>query len=220
MEILTDKQEKVLTLLKEHLEHFKRSPSLSELQGILKDHGLPMKSKRSVVQYLEALRKRGYITRSSDDRGITLVTPMESDAFIDIPIMGTANAGKALVFAEENIRGFIKASKKLLKSTQNIFALQISGDSMNKSTIDHKFIEDGDYVVIDKNAKEVQNNEIILAIVEGCATIKRLKKTMFGELILIPDSTNPVHQPIYIHESDSFFINGKVINVLKAAKNL
>ena len=220
MQILTKKQETVLQVVKTHLEENGCAPTLSELQSELLTYGMGVKSKRGVVQYLEALEKKGYIMRTSEDRGIKLVENIESENFVDIPLVGTANAGAAVAFAEENVQGYLKASKKLLRTTQNIFALEISGDSMNKCIVDGKYIEDGDFVVIDKNATNVQNNEIILAIVDGCATIKRFKRTLMGEVVLLPDSSNPIHQPIYIHESDSFFINGKVINVLKAAKNI
>jgi len=220
MQILTQKQEKVLQILKTCIGSTKKAPSLSELQERLRESGMNAKSKRSVVQYLEALEQKGIITRSSEERGIKIVGPKNTEDFIDIPLMGTANAGAALVFAEENIRGFLKISKKLLRSIQNVFALEISGDSMNRAKIENKFIEDGDYVVIDRTVADPRNNDIVLAIVDGCATIKRLKKSMFGEVVLAPDSANPVHQPIYIHESDSFHLNGKVINVLKNPKNI
>ena len=220
MEILTYKQEKVLQILKDFIHRSLSPPTLSELQEAILSAGMNAKSKRSVVQFLESLEKKGYITRSSHERGIHIVSAQESENFIDIPIMGTANAGAALVFAEENIQGFIKTSKKLLKSVQNVFALQISGDSMNKCNVDRKYIEDGDYVVVDKSIQSFSNNDIVLAIVEGCATIKKFKKTMLGEIMLLPDSSNPVHQAIYIHESDSFFLNGRVINILKNPKNI
>jgi repressor LexA len=220
MQTLTQKQDSVLKVVKSFIQNQGHAPSLSELQKSLLANGMNAKSKRSVVQYLEALESKGYISRSSEERGIKIYGMQESENFMDLPIYGEANAGAALVFAEENIQGFIKVSKKLLKSTQNIFALKISGDSMNQCQLDNKYIEDGDFVVVDKTAQGARNNDIILAIVDGCATIKKFTQTLFGEIILMPHSSNPHHQPIYIHESDSFFINGRVINVLKNTKNL
>lgn len=220
MEILSSKQEKVYQILKNFIEKEGLSPTLSELQQALLSSGMSAKSKRGVVQYLESLEKKGYILRSSEERGINLVQNKKSEELLDLPIYGTANAGAALAFAEDNIQGFIKISKKLLRSVQNIFALQIAGDSMNRCVIEQKHIENGDYVVIDKSAQNFTNNDVVLAIVEGCATVKKLKKTLLGEIVLIPESYNPNHQPIYIHESDSFFLNGKVINVLKSPNNL
>lgn len=220
MQTLSSKQNMVLQILKDYIESFQKAPSISELQSILIEKGMHAKSKRSVVQYLESLESKGFITRNSEDRGIQVLGIHHSESFVDLPIYGEANAGAAQVFAEENIQGFLKVSKKLLKSTQNIFALKIAGDSMNQCQIEHKYIEDGDFVVVDKAAHLLKNNDIILAIVDGCATVKKFTQTMWGEIILMPESANPSHQPIYIHESDSFFMNGRVINVLKNTKNL
>ncbi len=220
MEIITKNQEKVLQILKNFIQKHNYSPTLGELQNLLIERSINAKSKRSVVQYLESLEQKGYISRSSEERSIKLTNAQNTESCIDIPIIGTTNAGSPSVFAEENVRGFLKISKKLLRSIQNIFALEVEGDSMNKARIDGKYIEDGDYVVVDKSIQSPLNNDIVLAIVDGCATIKRFKQTTFGEIILLPDSMNPIHRPIYIDASDSFFINGKVINVLKAAKNL
>ena len=220
MQLLTEKQNLVLSIIKNYISSNDQAPTLHELQELLNENKLPLKTRRSVVQYLEALEKKGYILRSTEARGIKIIVKQETDNFIDIPIMGTANAGTALCFADEQTEGFLKSSKKLLSSHNNVFALKISGDSMNQCKVDNKFIEDSDYVVIDKNTSHFNNNDIVLAIIDGCATVKKLKKTMFGEIVLIPESNNPIHKPIYIHENDNFSINGKIISVFKSAKNI
>jgi SOS regulatory protein LexA len=221
MHLLTTKQEQVLNLIKDFWQKENKSPSLSELQNLLIKEGLKAKSKRSVVQYLDSLEKKGLITRNNPNRSVFLVENLKKfNDLVKIPLYGEANAGNPLVFAEDNIQGFLKVSKKLLRKIENLFALKISGDSMNKCQIDKKFIEDGDYVIVDKNNNNFFNNDIVLAIVEGCATIKKLKKTLLGEIVLLPESNNPKHQPIYIHNTDSFFLNGKVVNILKSPKNL
>jgi SOS regulatory protein LexA len=220
MKPLTKNQQVTLHILEEYFHNNGHAPSLSELTLLLQESGIAIKTRRSAVQYLESLEQKGYIQRDSSDRGITLLSHASSENFLDIPLYGTANAGSPLAFAEDNIQGFLKISKKLLKSVQNVFALQVSGDSMNKCSLDNKKIEDGDFVVIDRTISEYKNNDIVLAIVDGCATIKKFKKTLFNEIILFPESFNSIHQPIYIHEEDSFFLNGKVISLLKSAKNL
>jgi len=218
--MLTSKQQKAFDIIQNLIKDKQSSPSLSELQTAFLEKGMKAKSKRSIVQYLNVLEEKGYLIRSSEERSIRLIDHQKISDLINIPILGLANAGHPLVFAEENISGFLKISKKILKNLQNIFALEIKGDSMNKAQIEQKHLEDGDYVVIDKSATNFINNDIILAIVDGCATIKKIKKTLLGEVVLCPDSYNPVHQPIYIHASESFFINGKVVNVLKNPKNI
>ncbi len=220
MQLLTKNQQLVLDILKEFIKSNNKSPTLSELQTELIANGISAKSKRSVVQYLESLEVKNYIFRNSADRWIRIINQWHSKNLVSIPVFGTTSAWSALAFTEDNINWFIKLSKKLLKSVDNIFALQVSWDSMNKCQINGNFIENGDYVVIDRNTTNILNNDVVLAVIEWCATIKRLKKSNQSEIILMPESMNPVHQPIYIHESDTLFINGKVISVLKNGNNL
>ena len=108
MQTLTQKQDNVLKALKKFIQNQGHAPSLSELQKSLLEQGMNAKSKRSVVQYLEALESKGYLSRSSEERGIKIYGMQESENFMGLPIYGEANAGAALVFAEENIQGFLK----------------------------------------------------------------------------------------------------------------
>ena len=52
-----------------------------------------------------------------------------------------------------------------------------------------------------------------VAIVDGCATVKNIKKSK-DMVILYPQSSNPVHKPIYLNSKSNSMINGKVIMVL------
>ena len=76
-------------------------------------------------------------------------------------------------------------------------------------------INDGDYVIFEKKDSDFNyDNKIVVAVVNGLATIKRYGKLGNGMIGLFPNSTNKFHQPIYIHESDSFMIAGVFRKVL------
>ncbi|HPO05538.1 MAG TPA: transcriptional repressor LexA [Candidatus Gracilibacteria bacterium] len=220
MTILTPKQALVLQIIQQFWQNKNHSPSLGELQKLFQKNGLPAKSKRSVVQYLEVLEKKGYLSRGNTERSINIISPQTSENFADLAILGTANAGSPVNFAEENICGYLKVSQEITRRKQNVFALEVRGDSMNKCQVEGKYIEDGDYVVIEHNPSQITNNDVVLAVIDQCATIKKIKTNLLGDIVLTPVSNNPMHQPIYLHQNDLFFINGKVINVLKSTKNL
>jgi SOS-response transcriptional repressor LexA len=89
---------------------------------------------------------------------------------------------------------------------------------MNKASIGEskKNIEDGDYVLVDRSKVKPQTGDVVLAVVNGGATIKKFTddtKTN-NQIILSPLSTHS-HSPIYIHEDDGFLVNGKVVEVVK-----
>ncbi len=69
---LTQKQDIVFRALKDYYMEFNRMPTLRGLQDWLKMYGLELKSVRSVGQYLDALKDKGIIERSSEPRGIQI----------------------------------------------------------------------------------------------------------------------------------------------------
>lgn len=205
---LTTKQQKVLEAIKEYMGEYELPPTLPELQDQLE-----IKTKRGVVKHLMALERKGYIYRNGKPRGIVLTDPNYVQNTYGIPILGFANAGTPLVFAEEDIVGTIQVDKELIKTEKNMFALIVKGDSMNMKTIDRVPIANGNYAIIKKGA-EFGNGDPVLAVINNAATIKSFKKSK-NSVILYPESNNPVHTPIYIREGNDFFINGKVIAVLE-----
>lgn len=214
MHSLTPKQKTVLQAIKSYFAKNGEMPSIRELRNEIVHHGLKIKSPRSVFIYLNHLEEQGFIQRSSKNRGIELVH--DSDAsFIDVPVLGMANAGSPSLIAEESIEGYLKLSKRLY-GPKKLFAIKISGDSMNLSSIKGKSIEDGDYILVDQGYKDYKNGDKVLVVIDGLATVKTYKKVQQGMIGLFPESNNSIHQPIYLTPEDDFIINGKVIDVLKS----
>jgi repressor LexA len=61
-------------------------------------------------------------------------------------------------------------------------------------------VEDGDLVLIRKT-NIPENGKIIVALINDEATLKEFKQGD-GCVYLIPHSTNPIHKPIILDESD------------------
>ncbi|HRY22616.1 MAG TPA: transcriptional repressor LexA, partial [Candidatus Dojkabacteria bacterium] len=188
-----------------------QAPSLGELQEFL-----GISTKRGVVNHLIALEKKGYIIRTGNPRGIHIVDNDEEivyDYLIGVAILGYANAGTPLVSAEEENLGYIKVDPKLVNKKDNLFALIVKGDSMDLAKVEGKNIEDGNYLIVQKDT-EIKDGDVVVAIIDNSATVKRFKKGN-GMITLYPESTNPLNQPIFLDKDTDVMFNGKVIKVLE-----
>ena len=176
-------------------------------------------SKRGVVNHLVALENKGYIIRTSEPRGIQLVGEqddnVEYEYLIGRPIFGYANAGTPLVSATEESLGILKVDQNLFgkKFHRNLFGLIVKGDSMNQREVNGITIEEGKYLIVDRDA-DVQEGDVVVAVIDNSATVKNISLGNKDMVVLYPESDNPKHQPIYLDASSDFLINGKVIKVL------
>ena len=204
---LTQKQSKVLSAIKEFINKKGFSPTFEELRELLAKKGMKLKSNNSLVQYIRVLEEKGFVQNFKKLRGIRLLSESVKN-FIAVPLLGNANCGEALSFADDYIEDFINISKKHIKGSQNdYFFVKAVGNSMNKSKINN-----GDLVLIKKMEKEPQPNNIIVAVINGLGAIKKFQE-IDGVPVLLPNSTNANHQPIILHPEDQINICGKVKRV-------
>lgn len=206
--MLTDKQQIVLDKIVDYISQYWKSPTIEELTIVLNQ-----KSKRWVVQYLESLEKKWFITRGRGYRSITLWNWIWFQTTLNIPILGYANAGTPMVDAKESDYGVLPVSKKIISGNeQDYFILKIEWTSMNKVEIKWKMIDNWSYVLVNKSKTSLNNKDVFLFTVNGGATIKKYKKD-WNEVYLMPDSSDDYHKPIILSESDNIAINGTVIDV-------
>lgn len=174
---------------------------------------------QKIKHHLDQLEKKGFITRDIKDKSISLKRHnKQNGSIVSIPIVGVANCGPATIFANENIEGYLKISSSILKKFKNIFAIRAQGISMNRTLIDGKTIEEGDYLLIDSENRSPRDGDIVLSIIDDMANIKKyVWDEENNQIVLVSESTKTI-PPIFIHEDDSFMINGKVIQVIKKPK--
>jgi SOS-response transcriptional repressor LexA len=208
-----DIQAKILNLLIRKKGVFKDFSfrTLGEILNV--EH--PQQIKHHVLQ----LEKRGLVMFDPSSKVLKLVTmgAAKGSAIATIPIVGVANCGQATLFAQENLEGTLKISKKLiLNKEKNIFAIRAVGSSMNRANIKGLSIEDGDYVIVDGSLFSPQNGDYVLAVIDEFGIIKRLMKgKRTDEIELVSESTEE-HPPIHLHADDQqLIINGHVIYVVK-----
>lgn len=177
-----------------------------------------------IKHHLEQLEKKGLITwdkeqktilRSGNNPGIS--TNID---FVVIPVLGAANCGEAQVYANQNIEGHIKVSRTLLKGRTWSFAIRAIGSSMNKANIESKSIEDGDYVIVDPRDRDIRSNDYVLSIIDDMANIKKILIDYDHNQIVLRSESTDHFPPIFLDASEGlqYFVNGKVIQVIKQSK--
>jgi len=215
MPTLTAKQQSILENIRELISQRGENPTSYKLHKYLQSQGV-RDSLKSVMQVIEALEKKDLIKRDKN-RKVYLV---ENESFANlknifsIPVYGLASCGEALAYAQDNVDGFLQISKALFRGSDSaqLFAVKTLGDSMDKDGIN-----DGDYAIFEKyeySSGEDLEGKIVVAVINGMATIKRYKKVSSDIIGLFPKSTNTIHQPIFIHSSDSILIAGIFKKVL------
>lgn len=175
---------------------------------------------QKVKHHLDQLQKRGLVKIDRTKKTImkSIGGAIKNTQLISIPIVGAANCGPATIFANENIEGYLKISKTILRKFKNIFAIRAQGLSMNRAMVNGNTIEDGDYLLVDSDQTSPSNGDIVLSVIDDMANIKKyVWDEANNQIVLVSESTKDI-PPIYIHEDDSFMINGKVIQVIKKPK--
>jgi repressor LexA len=160
--MLTDRQRNVLQFIQYEQREKGVTPSTREIQN-----HFGFASQTSVMQYITALERKGFINRQAR-KARALITPLQKVRITDIPIYGQIPAGMASM-TEEQIEGHVSLDAGSVNASKNgrTFALRVRGDSM----IDAHIL-DGDVVILE-DRKDVQNGDIVAALIDGETTLKR-----------------------------------------------
>ena len=127
----------------------------------------------------------------------------ESVKLVKVPVIGTIAAGIP-IFADENMDGEILIDESNIGKGR-FFALRVRGDSMINAGINN-----GDLVII-KRQPLAENGDIIAALIDSDATLKRLSISN-GEVFLLPE--NEKYSPINVTCREDFKILGKMVTTV------
>ena len=197
MEKLTNRQQQVLDIVRQHIDQTGYPPTRADIA-----RELGFKSANAAEEHLKALARKGANEMNAGaSRGIRLP---ESRG---IPIVGRVAAGNP-VLAEEHIEDYCDLPASFFKPAADYF-LRVTGDSM----IDVG-IFDGDLLAV-HSTPVAANGDIVVARIEDEVTVKRLHKTAKKHLVeLLPE--NPDYQPIKVDLRESEFqIEGLSVGVLR-----
>ncbi|MCC8059337.1 MAG: transcriptional repressor LexA [Clostridiales bacterium] len=197
---ITAKQQEILEYIKETILKKGYPPAVREIC-----EAVHLKSTSSVHSHLESLEKNGYIRRDpTKPRAIEILDDtfaLTRREMVQVPIIGTVAAGQPIL-AEENIEDYFPIPAEILPNAQT-FMLHVKGESMIEAGI-----LDGDQVIVE-STPTARNGEIVVALVEDSATVKRFYKED-GYYRLQPE--NSAMEPIIVPDVQ---VLGKVIGLFR-----
>jgi len=203
MEIeLTNNQRKVLDFLKGYIKKKGFPPTLREIAS-----HFGLRGPRAPQKTLAILERKGYLRKvPGGSRAIEIQGVLPAlGRTLSLPIIGRVKAGEPLL-AVENIEGHLNLDRNLV-SSEDVFLLRVQGDSMIEA-----HIQDGDFALI-KPQRDAENGEIVVALIEDEATIKRIFKKR--DLIRL-EPANPRVEPIVVRKGEKkVTIVGKVVGIFR-----
>jgi repressor LexA len=182
---LTARQQEILNFISASINERGFPPTLREIG----EH-FQIRSTNGVNDHLKALEKKGVLRRedlksramrpvSQANEGAEII-PLrrngvngnnveflaDDSEMISIPVLGKVAAGQPIL-AVEQATDTVKIDRVLIGGHKEVFGLRIVGESMIEDGI-----FDGDYVFVKKTAS-ARDGEIVVAMIEGEATVKR-----------------------------------------------
>ena len=187
-----DKSELVFEFIQKFISENGYSPTVREICKACE-----LKSTATAFTYINELTERGVLNKAGNkNRAVSL-----KQGSVSVPLVGTVAAGQP-IFASENYDGFYSLPTNFF-SGEDLFMLNVHGDSM----INIGMLE-GDKIVV-KKQETAENGDIVVALVDDSATVKRFFKRG-GKIILHPE--NDTMQDFVF---DNVTILGKVIGLLR-----
>ena len=174
-----------------------------------------IKSTSTINYYISILEQRNYLKRnSSKNKARALEIIKETPKFVrfneycpeitNIPLVGTITAGTPIL-AIENIESQFGFPEDMFGSS-DLFMLNVTGESMIDAGI-----YNNDIIIVHKQSY-AENGEIVAALIDDCATVKRFYKEK-DRIRLQPE--NSTMSPIYC---DNCVILGKVVGLVRRMK--
>ena len=164
---ISAKQQEILEYIKETILKKGYPPSVREIC-----EAVHLKSTSSVHSHLETLEENGYIRRDpTKPRTIEILDDnfnLTRREMVNIPVLGTVAAGQPIL-AQENIENYFPIPAELLPN-QKTFMLRVKGDSMINAGIFN-----GDQIIVAQQ-ETAENGEIVVALLDDSATVKRFIK--------------------------------------------
>jgi repressor LexA len=206
MRELTSRQRDILNFIRSFSVRHGVPPTVREIGERFKI------TPRAAFDHLRALERKGMLQRRQSatrtSRALVVVDAGASKAaYRSVPVLGRIAAGTPLL-AEENREGELAiAPSSLPGRAEELFALRVRGDSMIEA-----HICDGDLILV-RRQDSAQPNDIVVAMVDGEATVKRFAR--HGDQIeLRPE--HPTMAPIVVDpRTPDFRILGKFIGLLR-----
>jgi repressor LexA len=196
---LTKRQKEILDFIEEGIRAHGYAPTLEEI-----GERFGLRSLATVHKHVSNLEAKGSIRRKwNHSRAIELVSQRRKARAFELPLLGRVAAGRPI----EAIEGddSIDVPESFVRR-RNSYVLRVVGDSM----IDEGILE-GDHIVVEEKP-EPANGDMVVASIDGEATVKRFYREPRGVIRLQP--ANDRYEPILVRDRD-LQIRGVVVAVLR-----
>ena len=203
MKGLTERQKEILKFIESFSEEQGMAPTVYEIA----DH-LGVKTS-TVFAHLQALSKKGFLTRSSKARSITLskkvsIFKKSETPMVEVPLVGRVCAGLP-ADSPEYREGTVLCDPAFLGGNiERLFALRVTGESMRDLGI-----LDGD-VVIARQTHNIRRGDIVVALVDNETTVKSYYPAPGAKVELRP--ANPDFKSQFYPVED-VSIQGKIVSL-------
>lgn len=189
-----ESQEKILAFIRQELEYKGYPPSVREIC-----HAVGFKSTSSVHAHLRELEQAGLLRRdATKPRAMELTDNPKGRA---VPLVGKVTAGQPIL-AQQNIEDEIVIPQDMVRG-EEVFALRVEGESMIEAGI-----LSGDIVIVRRQSDAV-NGDIVVAMIEDEATVKRI---FYEDHQVRLQPANCTMEPIY---ADEVTVLGRVVALLR-----
>ena len=191
------KIQKIIDFVDEYFKEYQKTPSTPTIgRQLHMDNG-------SVYRYLIEMRDKGLITYDGDVIGTPSVQKHLNGSMLAAHV-GSIRCGTP-EFEEQDIDAYYTLPEAIFGRGE-FYILTAKGDSMIEAGI-----EEGDLVVVRKT-HEAQKGDIVVALLNGENTLKRLKISR-GKYSLHPENSNM--EDIPIRKEDEFYIQGVATHIIK-----
>jgi repressor LexA len=196
---LTKRQKEIFDFIRRYASKYGYPPTVREI-----GRAVGLQSSSTVHAHLANLEKVGLLRRDpTKPRAIELLVDRAKRAVrgAGLPLVGHVSAGEPIL-AEENIEEYVQLPPAM-GGDDGDYVLRVRGDSMRDAGI-----LEGDYVVVSQ-ADDADNGEIVVALIEDEATVKRFYREK-DRIRLQP--ANKAYKPIRSRDAK---VLGKVIGVYR-----
>lgn len=204
-----DKKEELLNFIKTYVDENGYPPTVREMCRAIK-----VNSTSTIAYHLSKLEDNGSIKKNPNkNRALEVVDnnfaqkfakvipTVDSNGLTSIPMLGVITAGEPIL-AVENCEEYFMVSPNLFRG-DGLFMLTVKGESMINAGI-----FDGDQIIV-RQQTYADNGEIVAALIDGSATVKRFYKED-GHYRLQPE--NDTMSPIIVNDCQ---ILGKVVGLVR-----
>jgi repressor LexA len=194
-------QRQTLEFLRQFIAENGFGPTLKDIANFI-----GVKSPSTAHFHLSRLEDKGFILRG-EDGSIELLELEElknENNPCAIPLLGLIAAGSPIE-AIEDTSVSVEVPSQFLQRKQEIYCLQVTGDSMIDA-----HIMDGDIIIVARQNTADDGQIVVALLPDGSATLKTFRRLKGGKIMLVPH--NPNHTPITV---DSVDIQGRLVGIIR-----